>query len=102
MKNVRCWRETHRRTMRLADACGREASSAAAGRQEKHSTIEARLRVAAKSARGMSAVRACRHICAKNMHALDVSSYLAISTIDAMALRTNEFWSQRQQRQDEA
>jgi hypothetical protein len=31
------------------------------------------------------------------MHAFDASLYLAISTIDAMALRTNEFWSQQQQ-----
>ena len=81
------WRETHRRTMRLTDPCGREASSAVAGRQQKHPTIEARLRAAAKSAQRMSAVRACRHICACNMHALDVSSYLAISTIDAVASR---------------
>jgi hypothetical protein len=44
----------------------------------------------------------CRHNFASNMHAFEASLYLAISTIDAMALRTNEFWSQRQQRQDEA
>ena len=57
------------------------------GGQQKHPTIEARLRAAAKSAQRMSAVRACRHICASNMHALDVSSYLATSTIDAVASR---------------
>jgi len=48
----------------------------------------------------MPARSECRHTFASNMHALDAPLYLAISTIDAMALRTNEFWSQQQQ--DEA
>jgi len=39
----------------------------------------------------MPASPECRHTVANNMHAFDGPLYLAISTIDAMALRTNEF-----------
>jgi hypothetical protein len=48
----------------------------------------------------MSAVPVCRHIFANNMHALDASLYLAISTIGRRRSGQGSFFNE--QRRDDA